>query len=264
MGSCQTSNVIEIKPSDKSKPKSKISNEEFQNIESQKKMFPDMKEWSGERYSGIGIKRLKGYKCDLPIDKLIEKRDEFWSYKNSHSNPNYKTWRIINQAVVYDEYRANVLLEQYELTTAEGCINHIIDKKGNHYIIPNYCINEPYFEKSYKIDKNVKEEIIKIRMFEPSDNVNLELKVSNLLTGNELKEKYKKKSKGDFSKFNIRLFLAGQEIKDDHFLYQHNIKSDYKIQVMKLPKIENNDNEINKYNKNNEIIDDDDDDDIFN
>ena len=264
MGSCQTSNVIEIKPADKSKPKSKISNEEFQNIESQKKMFPDMKEWSGERYSGIGIKRLKGYKCDLPIDKLIEKRDEFWGFKNSHSNPNYRTWRIINQAVVYDEYRANVLLEQYELTTAEGCINHIIDKKGNHYIIPNYCINEPYFEKSYKIDKNVKEEIIKIRMFEPSDNVNLELKVSNLLTGNELKEKYKKKSKGDFSKFNIRLFLAGQEIKDDHFLYQHNIKSDYKIQVMKLPKIENKDNEINKYNKNNEIIDDDDDDDIFN
>ena len=264
MGSCQTNNVIEIKPSDKSKPKSKISNEEFQNIESQKKMFPDMKEWSGERYSGIGIKRLKGYKCDLPIDKLIEKRDEFWSFKNTHSNPNYRTWRIINQAVVYDEYRANVLLEQYELTTAEGCINHIIDKKGNHYIIPNYCINEPYFEKSYKIDKNVKEEIIKIRMFEPSDNVNLELKVSNLLTGNELKEKYKKKSKGDFSKFNIRLFLAGQEIKDDHFLYQHNIKSDYKIQVMKLPKIENKDNEINKYNKNNEIIDDDDDDDIFN
>ena len=32
---------------------------------------------------------------------------------------------------------------------------------------------------------------------------------------------------------------------------------------MKLPKIENNDNEINKYNKNNQIIDDDDDD-IFN
>ena len=46
----KTSNVIEIKPSDKNKSKSKISSEEFQNIESQKKMFPDMKEWEGERY----------------------------------------------------------------------------------------------------------------------------------------------------------------------------------------------------------------------
>ena len=149
------------------------------------------------------------------------------------------------------------------MRTADGCINHIIDKKGNHYIIPNYCINEPYFEKSYKIDKNVKEEIIKVKMFEPSDNVNLELKVSNLLTGSDLKEKYKQKCKGDFSKFNIRLFLAGQEIKDDHFLYQHNIKSDYKIQVMKLPKIENNNNQIN-INKKNSENEEDDDDDIFN
>ena len=242
MGSCQTSNVIEIKPSDKNKSKSKISNEEFQNIESQKKMFPDMKEWEGERYSGIGIKRLKAYKCDLPIDKLIEKRDEFWSYKNSHSNPNYKTWRLINQAVVYDEYRANVLLEQYELTTAEGCINHIIDKKGNHYIIPNYCINDPYFEKKYKINHNVQEKEIRVNLFDPSDNLNVELRVSNLLTGKKLKEKFRKKANIESRKFNFRFFLGGQEIKDEHYLYQHNIRSDYKIQVMKLPKI-NNDNE---------------------
>ena len=245
MGSCQTSNVIEIKPSDKNKSKSKISSEEFQNIESQKKMFPDMKEWEGERYSGIGIKRLKAYKCDLPIDKLIEKRDEFWSYKNSHSNPNYKTWRIINQAVVYDEYRANVLLEQYELTTAEGCINHIIDKKGNHYIIPNYCINDPYFEKKYKIEDNIEEKEIKVKMFDPTDNLSITLKLSNLLTGKKLKQKFLQKANVSFQKFNIRLFLGGQEIKDDHFLYQHNIKPDYKIQVMKLPKIDNNENDDN-------------------
>ena len=238
MGSCQTSNVIEMKSSEKKPKNQKIIDEAGQmSIENQKDMFPDMKEWKGNRYTGVGIKRLKGYKCDLPIDKLNEKRDEFWSIRNSHNNPNYKIWRIINQACVYDEYRANMLLEQYELTTAEGCINHIIDKKGNHYIIPNYCINDPYFEKSFKVKDNVEEKELKVNLFDPSDNLNVELRVSNLLTGKKLKEKFRKKANIESRKFNFRFFLGGQEIKDDHFLYQHNIKPDYKIQVMKLPKI---------------------------
>ena len=110
-------------------------------IEEQKKEFPDMEEWEGDKYKGIGIKRMKGYKCNLPIDKLNKKKEEFWNTRGLHGSPNYKIWRVINQACVYDEYRANVLLEEYELTTYEGCINHIIDKKNVHYIVPNYCIN---------------------------------------------------------------------------------------------------------------------------
>ena len=34
--------------------------------------------------------------------------------------------------------RSNLVLEEYHLTTAEGCINHIIDTEGNHYYVPNY------------------------------------------------------------------------------------------------------------------------------
>ena len=80
-------------------------------INEQKSAFPDMEEWDGERYKGIGIKRMKGYKCKLQIDKLNQKRYEFWNKRNTHGNPNYKIWRIINQTCVYDEYRANFLLE---------------------------------------------------------------------------------------------------------------------------------------------------------
>ena len=36
--------------------------------------------------------------------------------------------------------------------------------------------------------------------------------------------------------YNIRMFFAGGEILNDHFVYQYNIKNDYKIQVMKIPK----------------------------
>ena len=192
---------------------------------------------------------MKGYKCDLPIDKLNKKRDEFWDLKNSHGNDNYKIWRVINQACVYDELRANMLLEEYGLTTESGCINHIIDQEGNHYHIPNYCINDPYFERQYKVKKNIEEKKVKIKLFEPIDNINEDKTVNNTITGKELKELFKKEHNiGD--NFNLRLFFGGMEIKDDHFLYQHHLKNGYKIQVMKLPKIDST--PIQNTNNNNE------------
>ncbi len=105
--------------------------------------FPDMEEWPGEKYKGIGIKRMKGYKCDLPIDKLNELREKFWSIKTKE-NPN---WHIIHQICVFDEERANMTLGHYNFEVAENCINHIIGNNGEHYYVPNYCNNDPYFEK---------------------------------------------------------------------------------------------------------------------
>ena len=29
----------------------------------------DMEEWDGNSYKGVGIKRMKGYKCNLSINK---------------------------------------------------------------------------------------------------------------------------------------------------------------------------------------------------
>ncbi len=239
MGSCKTSEVIEVPSNKNYKSKKKNYSDEPNDsiVEQQQNEFPDMPEWEGDRYTGIGIKKMKGYKCDLPIDKLKKKRDEFWDLKNSRENENYKIWRIINQACVYDELRANMLLEEYGLTTESGCINHIIDQDGNHYHVPNYCINDPFFERHYKVKKNIEEKKIKIKLFEPTSNINEEKTVNNTITGKELKELFKKEYKvGD--NFNLRLFFGGMEIKDEHFLYQHHLKNGYKIQVMKLPKID--------------------------
>jgi hypothetical protein len=253
MGSCQTSEVIELEPNGnlKSKKKLNVSDDQVNSLmEEQRNEFPDMPEWDGDRYTGIGIKKMKGYKCDLPIDKLNKKRDEFWDQKNSRDNDNYKIWRIINQACVYDELRANMLLEEYGLTTESGCINHIIDSNGNHYHIPNYCINDPFFERQYKIKKNVEEKQVKIKLFEPTGNINEEKTVSNTMTGKELKELFRKeKDIGD--NFNLRLFFGGMEIKDEHFLYQHHLKNGFKIQIMKLPVIDSNSSTGNTKNDNN-------------
>jgi hypothetical protein len=40
--------------------------------------FFEMPEWEGERYRGVGIKRMKGYKCDIPINELNRLREDFW------------------------------------------------------------------------------------------------------------------------------------------------------------------------------------------
>ena len=237
---CQTSNVLDIRANAETKivansPNSKTQSVEFF-IEKQKSEFPDMEEWEGERYKGIGIKRMKGYKCNLQIDKLNQKREEFWNLRNAHGAPNYKTWRLINQACVYDEYRANVLMEEYNLTTFDGCINHIVDKYGIHYIIPNYCINDPYFEKEFKVDENVKKVDLKLNLYEVATNTNTIINTNNLINGEELKKIFCEKNNISMDDYNIRMFFAGGEILNDHFVYQYNIKNDYKIQVMKIPK----------------------------
>jgi hypothetical protein len=165
----------------------------------------------------------------LQIDKLNQKRDEFWSKRNTHGNPNYRTWRVINQACVYDELRANMLLEEYNLTTFDGCINHIVDKKGHHYIVPNYCINDPYFEKDFIIKEDVEKKEFKLNLYEVANNTNTVLEVNNLLSGEELKKLFCDKNNICFNDFNIRMFFAGSEITNNHFLYQYNIKNDYKV-----------------------------------
>ena len=234
MGSCQQSDVIEVNSHRNRDFNESSEIQENESIEKQKQEFPDMPEWEGDKYVGIGLKRMKGYKCDMPIDLLNQKREEFWEFRSSRENPNYRVWEAINQAVVYDEVRANMHLEENGLTTYNGCINHIIDQDGNHYHIPNYCINDPYFEKKFKEKKNIEEKKIKIIMYEPSENINDEKSLVNTMTGKELKALFKKDHNiGD--NYKLRLFFGGQEIKDEQFLYQHNLKREYKIQVMKIP-----------------------------
>ena len=241
---CQTSNVLDFRVNAEERIIESTPREEKNQVQSiidkQKNEFPDMPEWEGERYKGIGIKRMKGYKCTLQIDKLNQKREEFWNLRIAHGAPNYKTWRVINQACVYDEYRANVLMEEYGLRTFDGCINHIVDKYGTHYIIPNYCINDPYFEKEYKIEENIEKVDLKLILYEVATNKTTAIETNNLANGEELKKIFCEKNNISMDEYNIRMFFAGNEIGNDRFIYQYHIKNDFKIQVLKSAKATTN------------------------
>ena len=56
------------------------------------------------------------------------------------------------------------------------------------------------------------------------------------MSGEELKKLFCEKNNISSNEYNIRMFFAGNEIANNHYLYQYNIKNEYKIQVMRVPK----------------------------
>ncbi len=203
--------------------------------------FHDMEEIKEDVYVGTGLKRMKGYKCNLAIDELNKKREEFWNkMTNSEKNKNWITWKIIRRAVIYDEIRGPLLLAEYNIKCVNGCINHLIDDKGNHYKIPNYCINEPYFERSLN-EEEIKENNINIIFYGNFDGklFHFDLKLSNKLSGKELKNIILKAQNLE-NNINIRLFERGIEIKDEQFLYQHKLQDESRVHLVMNRNIDNN------------------------
>ena len=189
--------------------------------------FDDMEEIKEDIYIGIGIKKMKGYKCDLKINELNKLREHFWEVKTNHCNKNWVVWNTIKRAVEYDESRSSLLLKEYNIKPVNGCINHLVDSKGNYYKIPNYCINDPYFEKIIVDENNVKEEKINIKLYGWK---NLEIEINNKLKGTDLKNEIRMKEKIE-EDYIIKLFYKGAEIKDDDYLYKHDLNENYPVML---------------------------------
>ena len=198
-----------------------------------KDLESDMKEYENEKFSGIGIKKMKAYKCDLTLDELNQKRERFWKVKMNPKHKNWTIWKVVKQAVDYDEHRASLLLDQYDILTYNGCINHLIDKERNQYKIPNYCINDPYFEREIKENNNcnTEEKKLNIKFYQYGGDTPIIMEVNGSMKGYDIKEKYKKNCDITEDK-NIRIFLYGVEIKDEDFLYQHNINEEKPIYII--------------------------------
>ena len=88
-----------------------------------------------------------------------------------------------------------------------------------------------------------------MNLYEVANNTNTVLEVNNLLSGEELKKLFCKKNNISLDNYNIRMFFAGSEITNQHFLYQYNIKNDYKIQVMRVPKPKDENKKVPKEDK---------------
>ena len=224
MGACHNEEIIEVNSDDNNENKKKKVKDNGPDPE-----FPDMKEWEGERYKGIGIKRMKGYKCDLPINQLNDMREKFWTKKINED----ENWRIIQQVCVFDEERANMTLGRYNFEVADNCVNHIIGPEGEHYYVPNYCINDPYFEKTLSI-KDEGEKKITLLLYDVSTDTTINAEFSNHDKGEKIKKLFIEKTNMKENEYKLRLFFSGMEIKNDEYIYQHKLDNNFKIQIMKL------------------------------
>ena len=195
------------------------------------KLFPDMPEWGEGITKGYGIKQMPAYKCDLKIDELNKKREEFWSSKAKLKSK----WKIVHQACIYDHINAEEFLFKNNMKTVEGCINMCADNQGNIFRVPNYCINDPHFQLELLDKEEAKGEEIEIKLFDVVNQKQNKLSVMDSITGEELIEKYAAKENIDLTKNKIRLLFGGGIIKDNETLFQHKVKNGYSIQICISP-----------------------------
>ena len=234
MGICGTSSNKDIKTkqiiqiNQSSIIKEKNNNENQNEIkEEEDERFKDMPEWGNNIMKGFGIKQMPGYKCDLKIDELIELRDQFWASRQSHKIQ----WKNIHQACVYDHIKAEEYLYKNNIKTLDGCINQCVDAYGNIYKVPNFCINDPYFELELLPKDNSHNEEIEITLFDIINQKNIKLKVNESEKGSDIIKKYAEKNNIDLNDNVIRLLFGGGIIKDDDTLYQHKVKNGFSIQI---------------------------------
>jgi len=190
--------------------------------------FSDMPLVQKNIYINYGIKRMRAYKCTLKIDELNNLREHFWSVKISIN----ERYRFLRQAILYDSDKCEEYISKNGFYTIDGCINNCSDFTKYIYNIPNYCINEPYFEKILvNVDKN--KQPINLRVFLKYNDQSESFEINDHYTGKMLKNEYYEKQKQNDNGNNflkIRLFFGGNEIKDDEYLYQHKILNNYCIQ----------------------------------
>ncbi len=196
--------------------------------EKSEELFNNMPEVEEEKYINYGIKKMKAYKCNLNIDELNNLRERFWQIKIS-LNERYK---FLRQAILYDSNKCEDYLIKNGFIIINGCVNQCTDYTKYIYKIPNYCINDPYFEKKLiKVESQRKKNQIFIFLKFGDDKE--KFFIDDDISGKDIKEQYFNRKKFNFDDFlyKIRLFFGGNEIHDNEFLYQHNIKNNYTIQV---------------------------------
>ena len=202
-----------------------MGNKSINNVEDS-----DMEEWEGNKYSGSGIKKMKAYKCDLTLEELQIKREKFWHSKINNKVENCVNWSIIQKAISLDEPRNILYLQHFQIEPINGCVNECRDKDGNIYKIPNYCINDPYYERKL-INNNIneiEEKLLNIKFYSEKKSDTFYLYISNKISGKNLKQKFSEHMKLN-NNSKIRLFINGVELKDEEYLYQHNIVENVSI-----------------------------------
>lgn len=109
----------------------------------------------------------------------------------------------------------------------------IIEKANPEVIfnLPNFIITDPIFEKEFTEIDNLKETKLQVILCDYFKSKDTPILITNKTTGAELKQLYADKENYSLDKYKIRLFLNGQEIKNEQMVYMHKVSHNSKIVV---------------------------------
>ena len=188
--------------------------------------FPEVKE---EKYVGKGLKKMKGYISIVPMEELEKRRKAFWGTRIEGNSEVWNFLKGICELPKGDEKNIKPMLEAYEITPLEKCINVTIDKNGEVYEIPNYCINDPV---EYDLPENhtKKPKNKEICFFGRKGVKQIEIKMNNDSYVEKVKEIISKEF--GMEKNEVRIFFSGKELKDGNELWKYNIDNECVIIIL--------------------------------
>ena len=152
---------------------------------------------------------------------------------------NKEIWKLLKLACLTDHVKSASVLKENNISTIQGCMNEVIDSKNIIYNIPNFCINDPYFEKEYIAEQDITAtDKLHVMIYDLYENKKLPFTLESNITGWELKQLYAEHFSTNLTEYKVRLLFGGAEIKEEQNLYGHKIKDGFTIHVVKN-KIEN-------------------------
>jgi len=188
--------------------------------------FPEVKE---DIYVGLGLRRMKAYKCPVTKEELKQRREAFWGTRIEGDAGVWQFLKELCELPVNEDENIRPMLEANEITPLKNCLNVTYDRGGEVYEIPNYCINEPY---TYDLPEShlKRPEKKKISFHGRRGAEQFKIKTENYTKIESIRKNIGKKFQKDVH--CVRLFFRGKEMKDGNELWQYNVQDEDVIIIM--------------------------------
>jgi hypothetical protein len=192
-------------------------------------------EFLQDEQAGSGIKQTNAYRSKISINEIQKMRTEYWE---TITEGYVETWNALRNACETDEETGLAILMAIEIKLINKNLQLSYDSQGNKYEIPIFCINDPTHFDLPKKKLLTKEELsgdaIKIKVRRAGMSNDVELRISNNISGLELKKEYIGKITGeDLDPSKLRLFFGGKEISDGVLIAEYGVQDDRVVTVFK-------------------------------
>ena len=113
------------------------------------------------------------------------------------------------------------------ISVVDYSLQKLKDKQGNVFFIPNYILNEPYYERQEIKPKDGKVTLVLVNFFE---NAKVKIDILSTLTVKDLMDEYVKITEIT-GNYKLRLFVNGFEMKAEEIIGSYKMNENQIVQV---------------------------------